>query len=570
MYMAFAVQIPSEKGKISRQHTKSGTYIHYILERSYNAKKQQTAPKRILIGKAIENTDTMFPNEKFFDIYPDAVLPEIRDKAYRCSMLMAGSFIVIEHVARGYDLINLLQKHFHDQTGLILDLASYMIIEQRNQGQYFPNYAYRHPLFSKDMHIASDSMVSELFADITQDQIFGFLDDWNEKRDHQSRIYISYDSTNKNTQAGDIEFAEFGKPKVDIGCEIFNVGVAFDKTNKEPLFYEFYPGSIPDVSELKFLVDKAIAYHYKNVGFILDRGYFSKANIAYMDKNKYEFVMMVKGCKPLVSGLIDQLQNTFEKKDACALITHHINGTTLKRKLFPEDSKERYFHVYFSPMKYTTERMALDNTLIQMQKMFDRCIGKVVKFESPYTDYFDCLYNIKNGEFLCANRKRDVIDKENARCGYFCIVTSEKMNAEEAYLLYTGRDVSEKTFAADKSFIGSKSMRVYSQSSISAKIFIEFIALIIRQRIFNLLKDQMMKLPVKKNYLTVPAAIKELEKFEISRCNGQYQIDHAITRTQEVIFNSFGLKKDMVEKRATEISTTIKKLDKAINENKIS
>ena len=34
-------------------------------------------------------------------------------------------------------------------------------------------------------------------------------------------IYISYDSTNKNSQAGDIDLVEFGHPKDDQGKEIF-------------------------------------------------------------------------------------------------------------------------------------------------------------------------------------------------------------------------------------------------------------------------------------------------------------------------------------------------------------
>ena len=36
-------------------------------------------------------------------------------------------------------------------------------------------------------------------------------------------------------------------------------------------------------------------YGYRNVGFILDRGYFSKGNIKYLDDCGYNFVLMVKG-----------------------------------------------------------------------------------------------------------------------------------------------------------------------------------------------------------------------------------------------------------------------------------
>jgi transposase len=82
---------------------------------------------------------------------------------------------------------------------------------------------------------------------------------------------------------------EFGHPKDDQGKPIFNFSIAYDRNNREPLFYEAYPGSIADVSQLQCTLAKAEAYGYKKVGFILDRGYFSKENIQFMDKCKYDF-----------------------------------------------------------------------------------------------------------------------------------------------------------------------------------------------------------------------------------------------------------------------------------------
>ena len=65
---------------------------------------------------------------------------------------------------------------------------------------------------------------------------------------------------------------------------MFNYAVAFDRNNREPLFYEEYSVSIVDVSQLQYMLEKAHGYGYRRVGFILDRGYFSKENICYMDK----------------------------------------------------------------------------------------------------------------------------------------------------------------------------------------------------------------------------------------------------------------------------------------------
>ena len=51
-------------------------------------------------------------------------------------------------------------------------------------------------------------------------------------------IVISYDSTNKNSEAGNIDMVEFGNPKVDVGSPVFNYSIAYDTKNSKPLFYE--------------------------------------------------------------------------------------------------------------------------------------------------------------------------------------------------------------------------------------------------------------------------------------------------------------------------------------------
>lgn len=52
------------------------------------------------------------------------------------------------------------------------------------------------------------------------------------------------------------------------------------------------------------MLEKAKGYGYRKVGFILDRGYFSKENIHYMDSCGYDFVIMAKGIKSFISNLI--------------------------------------------------------------------------------------------------------------------------------------------------------------------------------------------------------------------------------------------------------------------------
>lgn len=67
------------------------------------------------------------------------------------------------------------------------------------------------------------------------------------------------------------------------------------------------------------MVDKVKEYGYKNIGFILDRGYFSEDNIRYMEENGYAFIIMIKGRKKLVASLVEENRNTFETVRSCAV-----------------------------------------------------------------------------------------------------------------------------------------------------------------------------------------------------------------------------------------------------------
>jgi transposase, IS4 family len=108
------------------------------------------------------------------------------------------------------------------------------------------------------------------------------------------------------------------------------------------------------------------------------------------------------------------------------------------------------------------------------------------------------------------------------------------MTAKEALHLYKSRDVSEKLFASDKSFLGNKSMRSHTNEGVEGRIFTQFIALIIRNKIYTALQEENEKLEKKQNYMTVPAAIRELEKIEMTRqTDNVYRLDHAVTAKQK-------------------------------------
>lgn len=561
MYLKTRVKIPDSTVGISRKTIHGTTYVYYTYRRGYSKEKKYTEGKDTTIGKCDPSDESMmFPNNNFLKFFPDAV-PQDETPPERSACLRVGSFAVIRRIIREYHLDDLAERIFGRNAGLFLDLAAYTIVTEGNVAQYYPEYAYNHPLLTTGMHVYSDSSVGSFLKGITQDRIIRFQNTWNDRRDHREKIYISYDSTNKNCQAGDIEFAEFGHPKEDNGKPVFNYSIAYDDTNSIPLYYEEYPGSIVDISQLQVMLEKAKDYGYHQIGFILDRGYFSRENIRYMDRCGYAFIIMMKGMKPLVHDIVAEVRGKFENDRKYSLRRYKLNGYTIHQKLFASDAQDRYFHIYYSDRRKAAEREEIEDRVDKLAAYLKKQEGKQAVFDFSYSHYFDLIYSGQEGKdqrFIGAAERTEVINEEIGSCGYFVIITSEKMTAEQALDLYKSRDVSEKLFRSDKSFLGNKTMRSHMSETLDARIFVEFVALIIRNRIYTLLKDQEKKNGQKENYMSVTAAIRELEKIEVIKgVKGDYRQSYALTATQKTILRAFGITEADIRKMVQEINSEL-------------
>ena len=198
-----------------------------------------------------------------------------------------------------------------------------------------------------------------------------------------------------------------------------------------------------------------------------------------------------------------------------------------------------------------------------MESIMNKGIG-TVKDYSSFKKFYRLHYD-DDGIFTDYTPRNTIIEKEKSYCGYFVLISSNIAKADKALTLYKSRDVSEKLFRNDKSYLGNKAYRVHSESSAKAKTFISFIALIIRNRIYTYLDEESVNYPSKPNYMSVPAALKELEKIEmIKGSDGIYRLDHAVSAVQKKILKAFGMNATTVIDRANTIKN---RLIKAGNKN---
>ena len=405
MYLDFLVKIPFVQGKITRRKKKDAVYVEYEYDRIYDPVRQYTFPKRVTIGKLSEtDPELMQPNQNFLKYFPDAELPETKNRTSRSSCLRVGAYFVLRKIIEEYNLVELLGGYFEQRDlGLFLDLAVYSIIAENNAAQYYPDYTFNHPLFTNGMKQYSDSTVSDFLNSVTDDQSTGFLNSWNETRNHREKIYISYDSTNKNCQAGDIEMVEFGHPKVDVGQPVFNYAVAYIFQNKKKsadYYVEFEKAVF--IFELKSgMLGIGAKQQTPNVDLI---DIFYKRNIEKAYKQLKNSELEYKGDKPVIKifllyesmpsntqMIISSLPELFEKDSNCYVMTIEeleMFLTTYKkdrvkfdnivsRLITSENGARRYKSVFEVLREYqATENMQFTGEKDYFEKIVHSYIGE--------------------------------------------------------------------------------------------------------------------------------------------------------------------------------------------------
>lgn len=517
--------------------------VYAIVEKRYNKEKRYNEDVRKYIGKMVDD-EYMEANESFFEFFPEETpLEEPSDKS---GSLHVGLYIIIKYILEKLNLNSILEEVYSSASGIIKDLATYLIVSENNVMQHFPDYEFDHPQFNNKS--VSDSYISELLKSMPISQHENFLDLWNEIQPHNEKSYISYDSTNSSTSAKGIELAEFGHAKSDEGLPIVNTGMAYNETTGTPLFYQDYPGSIIDNTQFVDMIERSNRYGYNNVGFILDRGYFSKDNIKFMDNNNYSFIMMAKGNANFVKDNINLARENFEKDSSYFMPNRNLYGITIKSKLYSDDNKDRYIHIYWDKRRAGDEEVRVLNSLSAMEEDLKKLSEKnSIEKENikKYIKFFNIDYNDKENKIMSYSRDEVLINKHLQRCGCFAIITSEEMTKEEAINKYRHRDAIEKLFAVSKSFLGEDIFRVHTSTSLHSKQQIIFIAEILRNELFNCLST--IKENDKKNY-TIPSVIREMEKIEVLQTtNGKYHLRFSLTKKQKTILNSLNMdEKDFI------------------------
>lgn len=155
-----------------------------------------------------------------------------------------------------------------------------------------------------------------------------------------------------------------------------------------------------------------------------------------------------------------------------------------------------------------------------------------------YSKYEKCFkITVNKDNTFTYERNHEKIDIEKGYSGYIVFLTTDlEITTSELLKIYRNKDVIEKAFDNLKNELDLKRMRIHSDEVWSGKMFISFIALIIKSYMENnkMKVEETKSLPIKK-------IIKELEKIKLVTYYDEYQLLNPLTAKQKQILKALNI-----------------------------
>lgn len=526
---------------VYQTNKKTGVTYAYESTSYWDKDKQQSRAKRTCIGRVDPVTRQIIPTR------PKKKPAAVTEKTKRgpapistAARKFYGATYLFDRIGGVTGVSDDLRTCFPDTWRQILSLVYYLILEDRNPLSRFPRWAatHWHPYGSP----ISSQRSSELFAAITETELQRFF-----KLQGQRRIekeYLAYDITSVSSYSKCLKQVRYGKNKDNEPLAQINLALLFGQQSRLPFYYRKLAGNIPDVKTLTKLLADMHTLGYRKIKVVLDRGFYSAANINELYRQHLKFLVGAKLSLRLVQSHLDTVRETMRSWThynqtyqlyACSLPISwkYTQDRPYKGDTINED-RRLYLHLYYSPDDRALEdEKAFSSRLAALQEelLSNR---RRPEHEKLYERYFEVKQTPVRGLKVIAKEEALTLAKRNY--GYFALLSNDVKDPIQALEIYRQKDLVEKAFDNLKERLNLRRLAVSSEQSLDGKLFVQFVALIY----LSYITGKMQKTNLFKDY-TLQEVLDELDIIECFAIPGQRLQVGEMTNRQAELYGKFAV-----------------------------
>jgi len=516
------------------------TYVYDSVS-YWDKEKAQPRNIRTCIGKLNPETTEIIYNKRYLEKQQLEV--EKRQVGRKASITHKRSFYgatyLFDCIVDKLGVKEDLNRCFGKRANQILSTAYYLVLEDRAPMSRFGRWArtHKHP-FGKEI---PSQRSSELFRSITEDAKQRFFLSQSKRRSQEE--YLAYDTTSISSYSQSMKQVKYGVNKDHDPLAQINLALLFGQSSRLPVSYRKLPGNISDVSTIKKLLHDVEYLGIKKVKLVLDRGFYSEANINSLYAHHYKFLLATKTSLRYVKHFWDEVSNTMAtRSNYSAVHALYMKSTTIdwdynyikhRSGEKVKETRRLYLHLYYDEQRATDEKIRFNKLLDKLEEEL-RTDKREHRHEKMYVRYFTLCTTPKKGMQITPND--EAIKNKVDRLGYFALISNGIKDSREAIEIYRNKDVIEKAYDDLKNRLSMRRTSVSSEESLDGKLFVQFIALIL----VSYIKHRMDQENLFKEF-TLQGVLDELDVIEKFTLPKKAPVIGEVTKKQRILFEKLGV-----------------------------
>lgn len=193
-----------------------------------------------------------------------------------------------------------------------------------------------------------------------------------------------------------------------------------------------------------------------------------------------------------------------------------------------------YLHLYRNNERRVEDARVLDQRLCNLHRELQE--GYYYEAHAKnYTRFFDIKETL-NADDKSPPLKRNAIQQAKQLCGYWILLTNERMTATQALAIYQSKDLIEKSFGNIKERLNGRHLLVSSEKGLNGKLFIQFVPLILISAVNRTMHDKQLY-----QKYTVQQLLDRLDEVEQFSVDGHCPKVREIQTDQAEIYDQFGV-----------------------------
>ncbi len=524
---------------VYQTNKKTGVTYAYESIAYWDKEKKQSRAKRRCIGKVDPQTQQVIPTRK-------RQLPEAGQNRKRGPVPITqtkrsfyGATYLFDRIGEDTGVTEDLKTCFPECYRQILSIAYYLILEDRNPLSRFNHWAAVH--WHPYRECIPSQRSSELFASLTDEARQRFFHLQAKRR--VEKEYLAYDSTSVSSYSKSLRQVRYGKNKDHEHLPQINLSLLFGQQSRLPFYYRKLAGNIPDVKTLKKLLADISTLGYEKIKVVLDRGFFSAANINELYRHHIKFLIAAKRSLKLVQTHLDTLRDTMRSWNHYSQDYHlymyclPVTWDYVQDRPYKGDTiqaeRRMYLHLYYSPERALEDEMTFNSRLADLQAELESG-HRHPDHEKQYAKYFEVKSTPARGTKVVA--REEALAEAKRNYGYFALLSNEIKESKEALEIYRNKDLVEKAFDNLKERLNLRRLAVSSEQSLDGKLFVQFIALIFLSYITRKMQENKLF----KNH-TLQEILDEFDIIECFEVPGQRLQVGETTKRQLELYTTFGV-----------------------------